>query len=219
MDSINNCIRLWAFIVLSVILCGRLEAQVSLGGVRSHTTHEVLAPSFAITDFDGDERPDLARIEVGQSRYGTTKYSIELRLSGVGLRSVSVIAPTGGLRIEARDVNRDGAVDLLLSSAWQKQLVAIFLNNGHGRFSQVEPTAFPGAFTDSSIKWVSSSRQATAAAVVPPQLRSGMSAEATNLPDVHEPTDSIPVPSSKFRSDCFLISYAGRAPPSKVSHL
>jgi hypothetical protein len=176
--------------------------------------------SFAIADFDGDQRPDLADVLVGQNSYGGAgSYRIELQLSAVGLQSVRVLAPAGGLRIEARDVNGDRAVDLVLSSAWLSKPVAILLNDGRGGFSQVEPTAFAGAFADATTNWVSSSNQLTQTVGVPPQLRRWISSEVTNPPDVCRPTDSTPSSSSGFLLNPFLISNLGRAPPFEVPYL
>src|SRR5271170_3994083 len=66
---------------------------------------------------------------------GRTNYSVQLHLSSVGQHSIQLVAPAGGLQIEARDVNGDDAIDLVLTTAWLKQPVAIFLNDGHGSFS------------------------------------------------------------------------------------
>jgi hypothetical protein len=173
------------------------------------------AASFAIADFDGDQRPDLANVQAGQGGYRDGSYWIELQLSALGLHSVRVLAPTGGLRIEARDVNGDRAVDLVLSSPWLSKPVAILLNDGRGGFSQVEPAAFPGALTNSTRNWASSFGQATEAIGVPPQRRSGSPSEATSLSDVLRPADPIHASHSGFLPYPFLDSRPGRAPPSE----
>lgn len=176
-------------------------------------------PSFAIADFDGDQRPDLASVEGGQSGSSLTYYWIRFQLTAVGPQAIQLLAPSGGLAIEARDVNGDHAVDLVLTTAWHRQPVAVLLNDGHGSFSRAEPSQFPGAFGDSKRNWGSSTNQASEAIGTPPQPRPGICSDATNLPDVREPTDSVLTSRSGFPLDSFLIAYAERAPPSEVSYL
>jgi hypothetical protein len=173
---------------------------------------------FAIADFDGDVRPDLASIQAGPNSSGNTNYWIQLQLSAVGRQSIRLVAPAGGLRIEARDVNGDHAVDLVLATAWFNQPVAVFLNNGHGSFSRVEPAAFPEAFSESKTKLASASYQATEAVGIPPQSGAGVRPEASSLSHGRSPECAILPPSSGFLASPFLISHAGRAPPSEVPH-
>ncbi|SRR5579875_1563076 len=103
-------------------------------------------PQFAIADFDGDRRPDMARVEPGQNSPVGTQYWIQLQLTHSGWQLIGVVAPFGGLRVSASDVNGDHAVDLVLSTAWLNRPVAILLNDGHGRFRAEQPSAFPAAF-------------------------------------------------------------------------
>ncbi|MGD0966328.1 MAG: VCBS repeat-containing protein [Candidatus Acidiferrales bacterium] len=177
-----------------------------------------LSPQFAIADFDGDVRPDLARIQSGPNGAGTTDYWIQLQLSNVGQQSIQLSAPTGGLRIEARDVNGDHSVDLVLATAWFRQPVAILLNNGHGVFSQVEPGTFPGAFSESGADWGARSNQAIDIPGVPPQLQSSACLEANGSLLSRSPTGAISHSNPAFLLRSFAISYAGRAPPSEVPH-
>lgn len=173
---------------------------------------------FAIADFDGDLRPDLVSVQAGASMSGSTNYRIQLQLTSAGRQSIQLVAPAGGLLIEARDVNGDHSIDLVLATAWFRQPVAIFLNDGHGSFSRVEPTAFPGAFNESKTNWVSGSNLSIDAVGVPPQLGTGLCTEETDLLHYGSPADVIPPPSAGFPAHPFLVSQPGRAPPSKVSH-
>jgi len=87
--------------------------------------------SFSVADFDGDSKPDLASVEYGTSDSAGTDYLIQLRLSAVGRQSFQIAAPIGGLQIVARDVNGDHALDLVITTRWHRQPVAILLNDGH----------------------------------------------------------------------------------------
>lgn len=216
-DNCRALRDLFLLISLSVLfgLAGRSTAgaaDIQNGPVTSVGP----GPQFAIADFDGDLRPDLASIQAGSNSSGTTNYWIQLQLSAVGRQAIRLVAPAGGLQIEARDVNGDHVVDLVLSTAWRRQPVAVLLNNGHGSFSRVEPTEFSGAFTDSTTNWSCSSNQASQAVGIPPQPRSGVCSEATNRSDARRPAESVRASNSGFLLDSFLVVYAGRAPPSEV---
>ncbi|MGB7186982.1 MAG: VCBS repeat-containing protein [Candidatus Acidiferrales bacterium] len=174
-------------------------------------------PRFAIADFDGDKRPDLASIRAGANSSGLTEYWIQLQLSTTGRQSFRLVAPAGGLWIEARDVNGDHTVDLVLSTAWFNQPIAILLNDGHGSFSRVEPSAFPGAFDESTENLgSSSSKWAIDVVGVPPESRTGIGPEARGLPHGRSPAGSILPTYSEFLVSPFLISHAGRSPPLEV---
>jgi hypothetical protein len=177
-----------------------------------------MGPQFAIADLDDDVRPDLASIQAGGSGSGTSDYWIELQLSTFGHRSIQLVAPAGGLRIEARDVNGDHSVDLVLATAWFGRPVAIFLNDGHGSFSQVESTTFPEAFSESKTNWESASIKAIEALGIPPQSQSSFCSEAKSSNRRRSSTGRFAPLSSAFLVSPLLISQAGRAPPSEVPH-
>jgi len=171
---------------------------------------------FAIADFDGDLNPDLATVEAGGSKSGRADYRIQLRLSSVGRQSILLTAPRGGLVIEARDVNGDHAVDLVLATAWSGQPVAVFLNDGHGSFSRAEPNAFPRAFASSDGDRVSATRQGTDDVCIPPKPGSGICAAEKNARQDGSVEGFICPASEGLTASSFLISHAGRAPPSEA---
>jgi len=208
---------LWISLLLLFGLAGSNTAEAA--DIQSGPVTSVgPGPQFAIADFDGDVRPDLASIQAGSNSSGTTDYWIQLQLTAAGRQSFRLVAPAGGLWIEARDVNGDHAVDLVLGTAWFNQPVAILLNNGHGSFSRVEPAAFPGAFSESKTNWGSGSNHVIDAVGVPPQSRTGACSEPRGLLHGRSPAGSIPPSSSGFLVSPLLISHAGRAPPSEIPH-
>lgn len=113
---------------------------------------------FAIADFDGDQRPDLAQVQAAPSNSRETQYWIQLELTHAGRQLIGIVAPFGGLRVTASDVNGDHAIDLVLSTAWLGRPVAILLNDGHGRFTAEKPSAFPDAFRQQAAERVSQIR-------------------------------------------------------------
>lgn len=175
--------------------------------------------SFAIADFDGDLRPDVASVQTGQSDFSRTDYWIQLRLTTGGHQSIQVVASIGGLQVSARDVNGDHAVDLVLTTALLRQPVAILLNDGHGNFTRAVPSAFPGAFNKSETNWSSSSHQVKDAVGVPPQSRAGLFLKTRGLPCPEAQADFTPLSTNGLFLRPFLTAHLGRAPPSQGSRL
>lgn len=171
---------------------------------------------FAIADLDGDVRPDLASIQAGSSISGTTDYWIQLRLTtATRQQSIRLVAPAGGLWIEARDVNGDHAIDLIFSTAWLRRPVAILLNDGHGRFSPVEPATFPEAFNDAKTDWSPASNQAIDSFGVPPQSRTwGCTQMQLRNPEPKAPLNSRS--NWAFAFNRLLLANLGRAPPART---
>ena len=101
-----------------------------------------LSLGFAMADFTGDTHPDLATVELDQFDSGSARYVIEIRLTEGGHQFLGLIAPLGGLLITPMDVTGDGNLDLVVRGAKSHLPVAIFLNDGHGRFVAAQPDTF-----------------------------------------------------------------------------
>jgi hypothetical protein len=115
--------------------------------------------NFAIADFDGDRIPDLARVEFVQLDSLRARYSIRFQLSAGPEQFFGLTAPLGGLQLVSRDVNGDNAPDLIVSTAWQHEPVAILLNDGRGNFTLVDPAQFSAALSEPPLGWTVSSVQ------------------------------------------------------------
>jgi hypothetical protein len=205
-------ISLWFFGLVCGSAAASADFQTTLPAAPG------LGLPFAIADFDGDRNPDVASIQAMSSNAGKTDYWIQLQLSAAGRRSIRVSAPSGGLQIEARDVNGDHAVDLVVSTAWRRQPVAIFLNDGHGGFSRAELTAFPGAFSNSKTDLVSSWPLLIDALGLAPQLGASVCREERDSLLEPSPAGLILASSAGFPPKSLLASHAGRAPPPEVIH-
>ncbi len=124
---------------------GTAAAQGSFVGASGFT------PRFAIADFDGDRKPDLATIEVERDGLIGTHYSIRLQLSAGEESAIGITGPQGGLQLEPRDVNGDDAIDLVVTTALDSHFVAVLLNDGHGKFTQARAGEFPAIETDGRV--------------------------------------------------------------------
>ncbi len=213
----RQCLKPLAFFLLFGLVVGTSTARV--GAQNRPST--LLAPGvpFAIDDFDGDFLPDLISIQTGATGSSGTNYWIQLQLSAAGKQSIRLVAPMGGLSIEARDVNGDHIIDLVLATAWSRKPVAIFLNDGRGNFSRVELTDFPEAFSESTAGWASSAALATDAAGLPAQPPNGACRETRSAQHTGLESNSLSRASAGFFFVSFLTSTEGRAPPVEVSDL
>jgi len=171
---------------------------------------------FAVADFDGDHRPDLASVQTGLIGDSSSDYWVRFRFSSLGRRYVRVTAPKGGLLVEARDVNGDNAVDLVVASAWLNKPVAILLNDGNGNFSQVDPAHYLDALQAPSRRWNSSrNRYSSAFGLLQESLAGDFSlrtfAEAPDTTQKNLKAHQVPLTISVSLSLC-----APRAPPLEI---
>jgi hypothetical protein len=114
-----------------------------LSAAQSSAGSGLAAPHFAIGDFDGDQKPDLATVQVDPYIQRDARYSIHLQLSLGTSSAIGLTAPFGGLVLSAKDVNGDSAIDLVVTTAVGHKLVTVLVNDGHGNFSVAKEGAFP----------------------------------------------------------------------------
>ncbi len=144
-DSARSCragmllVALWAFSTVGLASKPRAHPPL-LPSVVSTS----MGQSLAITDLDGDGRPDLAFIKAEGWGPNGLEHRIELHLtSGAGPRFLKVYAGLAGLRISHRNLDDDGDRDLVITTEWSLTPVAVFINDGHGRFTEADPDAYP----------------------------------------------------------------------------
>ena len=174
---------------------------------------------FAIADFDGDNRPDLATVQVGDSNALDTHYWIAFQLSSGARRTLGITAPAGGLRITSQDVNGDDFLDIIVTTAWANRPVAILLNDGQGNFRVSDPSAFSAAFTTSDKSWASSADEATdATAILLSRYPTGNCPEGNEFSSPRNVTGLLVLRASRNSLSSPVVSFLGRAPPSFVLH-
>lgn len=209
----NLCLRLLGFLLLLGFVGSRAAAaEVHLRNIPVVSAGPGL--TFAIADFDGDHRPDMATVQAKTGTASLADYQIQLRLSSFGLQFIHVLAPSGGLFIETRDVNGDGSIDLEVLTAWRRQPVSIILNKGRGSFSQVDPGLYAGAFSQPKAAFGKERTLARGTRDVVPGSRGETSLEAGSLLQTPARLEAIRASQIGILShSLFLVSHAGRAPP------
>jgi len=123
-------------------------AQGTSGGMGG------FSPQFAIADFDGDRKPDVATVQVVREAALDSFYSIRLQLSTGEESAIGIAGPQGGLELVARDVNGDDVIDLVVTTAMGSHFVAVLINDGHGKFTLAKAGTFPSIESDEGIRLV-----------------------------------------------------------------
>lgn len=204
-------------VILGFAACGNAAST----GPQSWPVSSAQAPSqFAIADFDGDRRPDLATVQVGQSSSWETHYWIAFQLSRGPRQILGITAPPGGLQVTSRDVNGDSFLDVVVTTEWTNRPVAVLLNDGQGNFSASSPSAFPGAFTTSEKSWACITDEVKeATAVLLSRYPTGNSPESNRFSSPRNVTGLLVLRTSRNSLSSAVVSFLGRAPPSFVLHI
>lgn len=168
---------------------------------------------FAINDFDGDLRPDVATIQAVSNNSSSTIYQVQLELSAGGPQSIHLLGPAGGLRIVACDVNGDAIPDLIVSSAWREEPLAVLLNDGRGAFSLADPSSFPLTSGRSEKTLNGNLQPQTDTVALRQPLPIGDFSGSKYLLHPSPGAGSIPRANSVSFLSALLVSLPGRAPP------
>jgi len=127
-----------------------LRAQDGLRGALSAAEkpgNVVLDPSarIAAADFDSDQKPDGALLLEAGLLNGERAFRIEIHATAGPNDSIIFSSNESGLSISALDVNRDGAPDIVIETAFTHERLQVFLNNGHGIFHKVRTEDYPSS--------------------------------------------------------------------------
>ena len=161
-------LALWALAAFAAV-CWPAEAQTP-SAVQLPPTLSFCDQGCAIADLDGDGRPDLAIARAEGWGPNGFQYRIDIT-TRIGLSSFSVFAQSGGLLIIPRDVNGDCDLDLIITSAWSLTPVGVWINDGRGRFTRGDPTAYPQSTWAEGLRIFSDTPHETFHATVPKSSR------------------------------------------------
>jgi hypothetical protein len=207
--------RAWGKAAASWLLaaaCCFLLTTASHGHPSHAGTSAAAVAPFAIGDFDGDSRPDLATVRVGQISASNARYWINFELSAGSRQLIYFTAPVGGLEITTRDVNGDESVDLVVTTALLARPVAILLNDGHGKFTYRDAVEFTGIVWrfESGLRGANvDGKDAVAWTQSTTADKDGRSPPAVRL----QSTELFAESSSIALKNSFLV-FSGRAPPA-----
>jgi len=195
----------------SLFSCGA-AATVWTGDLSSPP--KAIPLGFAMADFTGDSRPDLVTLELDRLDSSTAYYLIEIQLTEGGHQSLELTAPARGLVITAKDVTGDGTPDLVVRAVDSQVPVAVFLNDGCGRFSPREPAPFARKLQDvpTGSEFTSAPQQFFAAAVITPGSCTTVCQRGSRRP-LQEQGSSLPSTNDEVPSRSFSPLGANRAPP------
>ena len=113
-----------------------VHTSPSAGAFRLGTAARPFAWSTAVGDLNADGRPDIAvadRIGRGASGF---KYNVQLSISGGESQSVDFNSDQDALSVVLRDVDHDRDLDVVVTGTVSRSIVAIWLNDGTGRFER-----------------------------------------------------------------------------------
>jgi hypothetical protein len=121
------------------------------------------------------------------------------------------------LQIVAKDVNGDNAPDVLVSTAWEHRQIAVFLNDGYGHFTPVDPDRYPDAAQSSGSYWSYTQIPLCESGILV-RFENWTSEAATKnrFPDGPEQRQIFFRDASRVAARFVSISVLGRAPPSFV---
>jgi hypothetical protein len=194
------------------------SAHAASTSPQSLPLSQQVTSQFAIADFDGDRRPDLATIQAGQSSSLDTHYWIAIQLSSGPRRTLSIIALKGGLQVIPRDVNGDDFPDIIVTTQWTNRPVAVLLNDGRGDFRAFSSSAFPGAFTTSEVSYASATAETmNATPALLSRCPTGNCLKGSRFSSPLNMTVLLVLWTSRNSPFSSVVSF-GRAPPSCVLH-
>ena len=122
-------------------------ADTPLADFRLGSAASPFGWSTVISDFNADGTPDLAVADRGVRHPGGFAYNLRLSVSGQSLRDIAFVSPHAAITVRAIDVDRDHDVDLVISAVPSGELVAIWLNDGRGQFTEGVAGQFPAQWS------------------------------------------------------------------------
>ena len=215
-----SCSRAVSLAFALALLCFVGSASSANAASAGTSPSRQVTSQFAIGDFDGDRRPDLATVQAGQSSSPDAQYWVVFQLSTGPRRTLGITAPGGGLQVTSRDVNGDSFFDVVVTTAWTNRPVAVLLNDGQGNFRASSPSIFPGAFSASEESWTCINDEVKeATGVLLSRYPTGNCPESDRFSSPRNVTGLLVLPTSRNLLSSAVVSFLGRAPPSFVLYV
>jgi hypothetical protein len=202
---------------LAALLCSSEAVAVRepTGHAAIPAAQAVAAANFAIADFDGDALPDVATVQAGLVVASQTKYWIHFAFSAGSQRSLSLLAPTGGLQLSSRDVNGDSFLDVVVSTRLANLPVAVLLNDGRGNFRLADVHGFAATIWEAPAEWYATAARIgdSDAAMASAGWGGGVLPPAAKFTDLPPARDELAWRTARPNSSEVPRGIRGRAPP------
>jgi hypothetical protein len=182
---------------------------------------------WAVADFDGDSRPDVAITKTEAQGAGYVYWlEIELSTSRTGDSAQQhpgfpAIAPSMfGLHLTPRDVDGDHDLDIVVTIGFARQPVAVWINDGQGGFEEGDLAAYPALSCLEEFSLSPQSRPESTRVLYDQSRRSWFGLIVSGLVQLNVASNRRPVPQpgsliSRLPTD----RRSARAPPSVLSSI
>jgi hypothetical protein len=189
-------------------------ATPAAGAFRLGTAGRPFAWSTAIGDLNADGRPDVAVADrVGRGASGFA-YNVQLSISGGSSQSVDFDSDQDALSVALRDVDHDRDLDVVVTGTVSRSIVAIWLNDGTGKFERATPSPQAPDWRAASPDLTGRDGAETGVCDVLPRASAAGVASERACGDVPLPVVSL-VTCGAFRTACASLSaLRPRAPPA-----
>jgi hypothetical protein len=116
--------------------------SASVPAFRLGTAAGPLGWSTAIGDFDTDGTPDVAVADRIVRPIPGGSYRLEFSVSGRGSNTVAFDSDETPLIVRASDVDHDNDLDVVITAALTRRVIAVWLNDGRGVFHASDARTF-----------------------------------------------------------------------------
>src|SRR5579872_5355845 len=176
---------------------------------------------WAMADFDGDSQPDVAITKM-EARGSGLVYLLELDLrtshtTGSTARPglPAIASSKFGLHLTPRDVDGDHDLDIVVTMGIGRQPVAVWINDGQGRFAEGDLAAYPALTCLEDLSLCAQSRPETSPLLYDQGRRSSIGLTVGNLSESVPPSDGRPASRLELLISRFPTGQRlARAPPS-----
>ena len=168
----------------------------------------------AVADFNTDGKPDAAIADRIGGPFGHA-FRLEFAISGQAANHVTFESAHDAITIRVADVDRDNDLDVVVGTPFSTETVAVWLNDGHGHFS--EAVTPPASASWGSASTVDASGENAAADALDISRRANDAvASATAEATVCAPQRALVLRASRARSAPPSPRTSPRAPPSPL---
>jgi len=131
--AIGHRRRAAATLLVALAVCLLPTSAAAAGGFRLGTAASPFGWATASADFDGDGRPDFAIVD----RVGLAggRFAIDIEVASAPAQRFVLTSSYDAVTVLVVDVDHDNDLDIVVTPALTGEVLAVWLNDGFGRFS------------------------------------------------------------------------------------